>query len=308
MTDVRPGHVELHGLTKRFGDKLALDHASFVIEPGKVTGLLGPNGAGKSTLMQLMMGLTSGEGTARFGGRAYAELDRPGRTVGAMLDPNCMHPKRSARNHLLMLAAGIGVGRERVEDVLRIVGLQDVATKKAGEFSLGMRQRLGLASALLGDPEFLMLDEPANGLDPQGVAWLRQFLRTFAASGRSVLVSSHLLAEMQMLVDHVVVIARGRIVADEPMGAFLTRHSSDQVRVRAADRAALAEALRAAGYTVDDADDLLRVTADDPAAVGWAAFAAGIAVAELYREDASLEAVFLELTSGEDEYAGSQVA
>ena len=307
MQDV-PTTVEVRGLTKHYGDKTAVDGASFDIVPGVVTGLLGPNGAGKSTLMQLMVGLTDGEGQTLFSGRPYRQLESPGRAVGALLDANCTHPKRSARNHLRMLAAGVGVSRARVEEVLAIVGLDTVGDKKAGEFSLGMRQRLGLASALLGEPHMLMLDEPANGLDPPGVAWLRQFLRSFAASGRPVLVSSHLLAEMQMLVDHVVVIARGRIVADDPMDTFLTRHTAASVRVRAAHRDPLLHALQRAGYTVEVSGDALYVAGTDSAGVGQTAFDAGIALTELSIEQASLEDVFLYLTGGQDEYAGRQVA
>ena len=221
--------IEAIGLTKEFGGRRAVDGLSFTVEPGKVTGFVGPNGAGKSTTLQLMLGLVHGGGRTLFDGRPYRDLPCPVREVGAVLDARTFHPRRSARDHLRMLAAagharGAGRGRvpdRRVDQVLDLVGLASVAPKRAGGFSLGMAQRLGLAAALLAEPGALLLDEPANGLDPHGVAWLRDLLRAFAAAGGSVLVSSHLLAEMQLLADHLLVIGRGRLLANEPLDRLI---------------------------------------------------------------------------------------
>jgi ABC-2 type transport system ATP-binding protein len=217
--------IQAQGLTKRFGGRAVVDDLSFTVEPGRVTGLLGPNGAGKSTTLQLMLGLVLGGGRTLFDGRPYRELANPPREVGAVLDARAFHPRRGARDHLRMLAAGAGVPDRRVDDVLERVGLGAVAHRPAGGFSLGMAQRLGLAAALLGDPRALLLDEPANGLDPHGVAWLRELLRA-AARDRAVLVSSHLLAEMQLLADHVLVIGRGRLLADAPLRELTARSGS----------------------------------------------------------------------------------
>ena len=217
--------IQAQGLTKRFGGRTVVDDLSFTVEPGRVTGFLGPNGAGKSTTLQLMLGLVLGGGRTLFDGRPYRELADPPREVGAVLDARAFHPRRSARDHLRMLAAGAGVPDRRVDDVLERVGLGAVAHRPAGGFSLGMAQRLGLAAALLPDPRALLLDEPANGLDPHGVAWLRELLRA-AARDRAVLVSSHLLAEMQLLADHVLVIGRGRLLADAPLRELTARSGS----------------------------------------------------------------------------------
>jgi ABC-2 type transport system ATP-binding protein len=217
--------IQAQGLTKRFGGRTVVDGLSFTVEPGRVTGFLGPNGAGKSTTLQLMLGLVLGGGRTLFDGRPYRELANPPREVGAVLDARAFHPRRSARDHLRMLAAGARVPDRRVDEVLDRVGLGAVADRPAGGFSLGMAQRLGLAAALLPDPRALLLDEPANGLDPHGVAWLRELLRA-AARDRAVLVSSHLLAEMQLLADHVLVIGRGRLLADAPLRELTTRSGS----------------------------------------------------------------------------------
>jgi ABC-2 type transport system ATP-binding protein len=217
--------IQAQGLTKRFGGRTVVDDLSFTVEPGRVTGFLGPNGAGKSTTLQLMLGLVLGGGRTLFDGRPYRELADPPREVGAVLDARTFHPRRSARDHLRMLAAGAGVPDRRVDEVLDRVGLGAVADRPAGGFSLGMAQRLGLAAALLGDPRALLLDEPANGLDPHGVAWLRELLRA-AARDRAVLVSSHLLAEMQLLADHVLVIGRGRLLADASLRELTARSGS----------------------------------------------------------------------------------
>ena len=234
--------IQAAGLTKEFGGRRAVDGLSFTVEPGRVTGFVGPNGAGKSTTLQLMLGLVHGGGRTLFDGRPYRDLPCPVREVGAVLDARSFHPRRSARDHLRMLAAG-GRGRapdRRVDQLLDLVGLAPVAGRPAGGFSLGMAQRLGLAAALLGDPRALLLDEPANGLDPHGVAWLRELLRAFAAGGGAVLVSSHLLAEMQLLADHVVVIGRGRLLADEPLDQLVGRSVREQVLVRSPDAGRLA--------------------------------------------------------------------
>jgi ABC-2 type transport system ATP-binding protein len=217
--------IQAQGLSKRFGGRPVVDDLWFTVEPGKVTGFLGPNGAGKSTTLQLMLGLVLGGGRTLFDGRRYRELVNPPREVGAVLDARAFHPRRSARDHLRMLAAAAGVADRRVDQVLDRVGLGAVARKPAGGYSLGMAQRLGLAAALLGDPRALLLDEPVNGLDPHGVAWLRELLRA-AAEDRAVLVSSHLLAEMQLLADHVLVIGRGRLLADAPLHELTARSGS----------------------------------------------------------------------------------
>jgi ABC-2 type transport system ATP-binding protein len=295
--------VEAQGLTKRYAGRLAVDDLSFTVEPGKVTGFLGPNGAGKSTALQLMLGLVGGGGRTLFDGLPYRELACPPRAVGAVLDARAFHPRRSARDHLRMLGAAAGVGDRRVDQVLGQVGLASVARRPAGGFSLGMAQRLGLAAALLADPRALLLDEPANGLDPHGVAWLRELLRDFAEQ-RAVLVSSHLLAEVQQLADHVVVIGRGRLLADEPMDRLVRRVGGDQVLVRSPDAARLAGLLPGLGAVVEQGGDgELTVTGVDARAVGDLAHRHRLRVHELATRTASLEAAFLELTGGEVEYA-----
>jgi ABC-2 type transport system ATP-binding protein len=303
--------VEAQGLTKRYAGRLAVDDLSFTVEPGKVTGFLGPNGAGKSTALQLMLGLLGGGGRTLFDGLPYRELACPPRAVGAVLDARAFHPRRSARDHLRMLAAasgqspggGRGLGDRRVDQVLGQVGLASVARRPAGGFSLGMAQRLGLAAALLADPRALLLDEPANGLDPHGVAWLRELLRDFAEQ-RAVLVSSHLLAEVQQLADHAVVIGRGRLLADEPLDRLVRRVARDQVLVRSPDAAGLAGLLPGLGAVVEQrGDGELTVTGVDARAVGDLAHRHRLRVHELATRTASLEAAFLELTGGEVEYA-----
>jgi ABC-2 type transport system ATP-binding protein len=295
--------VEAQGLTKRYGGRLAVDELSFTVEPGRVTGFLGPNGAGKTTTLQLMLGLVGGGGRTLFGGLPYRELACPPRAVGAVLDARAFHPRRSARDHLRMLAAAAGVGDRRVDQVLGQAGLAPVARQPVGGFSLGMAQRLGLAAALLGDPRALLLDEPANGLDPHGVAWLRELLREFARR-RAVLVSSHLLAEVQQLADHVVVIGRGRLLADEPLDRLLRRVARDRVLVRSPDAARLAGLLAGLGAVVErGGDGELTVAGVDARAVGDLAHRHRLRVHELATVTASLEAAFLELTGGEVEYA-----
>jgi ABC-2 type transport system ATP-binding protein len=294
--------IQARGLTKRFGSTLAVDDLSFPVEPGKVTGLLGPNGAGKSTTLHLMLGLVRGGGRTLFEGRPYRELACPMRVVGAMLEARALHPRRSARNHLRMLAAAARVPDRRVDQVLDEVGLAPVAHRRAGGFSLGMAQRLGLAAALLAEPRALLLDEPANGLDPHGVAWLRQLLRAQAAHGRAVLVSSHLLAEMQLLADHLLVIGRGRLLADEPTDRLLHR-SRRQVLVRSPDADRLAELLVGQGATVKRSGaGELTVSGLDTQTVGELAHQHRLRLYELASRNASLEAAFLELVDGQVDY------
>jgi ABC-2 type transport system ATP-binding protein len=304
--------IEASGLTKEFGGRRVVDGLSFTVAPGKVTGFVGPNGAGKSTTLQLMLGLVRGGGRTLFDGRPYRELACPVREVGAVLDARAFHPRRSARDALLMLAAaghwpagGRGpVPDRRVEELLDLVGLAGVAGRPAGGFSLGMAQRLGLAAALLGDPRALLLDEPANGLDPQGVAWLRGLLRSFAAGGGAVLVSSHLLAEMQLLADHVVVIGRGRLLADEPLDQLIGRSVRAQVLVRSPDAGRLAELLGGRGAVVDrTGDGELTVSGVAARVVGDLAHRHRLRLHELATRAASLEAAFLGLTRGEVEFA-----
>ena len=292
--------IEVDGLTKRYGNVLAVDGLSFRVEPGRVTGFLGPNGAGKTTTLRVLVGLlrpTAGSATVL--GRRYAELDDPVRSVGAVLEASGFHPGRSGRNHLRTLAIAAGIASPRVEELLQLVDLTGAARRRVGGYSLGMRQRLSLAGALLGDPQVLILDEPANGLDPQGIRWLRDLLRGFAAEGRTVLVSSHVLAEMQQLADDVVIIARGRIVAQAGVGEVVGR-AGGAVRVRSPQRDRLREALRRGGFEATPLDENgLSVRNASPAQVGDIAASEGVALHELVAEEATLEEVFLELTEGE---------
>ena len=295
--------VEAINLDKYFKKVHAVNNLSFTIEPGRVTGFLGPNGSGKSTTMRLMLGLDSGSGQTLFDGKPLTHHSPVTRVVGAHLDAKFFHPKRTAYAHLRMLGSESGVTKARVNEVLELVGLESVAKKRPGGFSLGMGQRLGLASAILADPQVLMLDEPANGLDPQSIQWMRDFLRHYASLGRSVLVSSHLLSEMQLLADDLVVIAKGDLIAAETMKEFLARASAGAVVVRTTDSRKLAEALQAQGLTlVASGVDELRVPEVTSDRVGHIAFAAGVPILELRTESASLESVFLELTENAQEY------
>ena len=290
--------IELRGLTKRYGAALAVDHLTFDVVPGQVTGFLGPNGAGKSTTMRLILGLDAPTaGTVTVNGRPYRSLRRPLHEVGSLLESAAIHPGRSARSHLLALAAANGIGRRRVDEVLGIAGLDGVAGKRAGGFSLGMTQRLGIAAALLGDPEVLLLDEPVNGLDPDGVAWIRGLLRSLAAEGRTVFVSSHLMSEMENTADHLVVIGRGRLLADQPLAGFTGAAAAGQVRVRSPRRDDLAILLRQRGaVTEPTADGSLTVTGATAAEVGELAARHGIALHELLTKNVSLEEAFMEAT------------
>ncbi len=288
--------IEVRGLTKRFGAVLAVDDLTFTVAPGAVTGFLGANGAGKSTTMRMVLGLHAPDsGTATVNGRHYRDLRRPAREVGALLDPRCAHPGRSARAHLRWMADLAGVGRARVAEVLELAGVAAVADRRVGTLSLGQRQRVGLAGALLGDPGVLLLDEPLNGLDPAGVAWLRGLLRSLAAQGRTVLVSSHLLHEMEHTADRVVVIARGRLVAERGIADL----QAAAVLVRAVDgpgTTRLADALHRAGAQVVDTPDGLEVRGRAAGEVGRVALEHGVALAELSARRTGLEESFLALT------------
>jgi ABC-2 type transport system ATP-binding protein len=290
--------ITIEGLTKRFGDVLAVDNLSFEVDQGTVVGFLGPNGAGKTTTLRMLLGLvTPTAGTARIDGRPYRALDAPVRHVGAVLEASSFHPGRSARNHLRVIATAAGLPLGRADEVLAQVGLAEAAGRRVGGFSLGMRQRLGLATALLGDPQVLILDEPANGLDPEGVHWLRGFLRQLADQGRTVLVSSHVLAEIAQTVDQVVIIASGRLVTQSTLAA-LTARTAQLVRVRTPQAAALVSLLAAQGIqAAPDGADQLFVADTTTETVGKAAAAAGIVIYEMTAERSNLEDVFLQLTS-----------
>jgi ABC-2 type transport system ATP-binding protein len=315
--------IEVRDLTKRYGDKVAVDHLSFTVEPGKVTGFLGPNGAGKSTTMRLVLGLDHpNSGTATINGRPYHELPRPLRTVGALLEAKSVHGGRSARNHLLFLAQTQGLPRRRVDEVLGLVGLVDVANKRAGGFSLGMSQRLGIAAALLGDPQVLLLDEPVNGLDPEGVLWIRNLMKQLAAEGRTILVSSHLMNEMAVTADQLIVIGRGKLIVESSTEDIIARSTDTSVRVRSPQADRLAALIEAAGGTATAGDKvtapgqaataapapangngagLLTVTGLNAARIGEIAASAQIVLHEL-TPLASLEEAFMELTSGSLEF------
>jgi ABC-2 type transport system ATP-binding protein len=294
--------IALAGLTKRYGARVAVDDLTVTIHPGRVTGFLGPNGSGKTTTMRCVLGLARPtSGTATVLGRPYRELAQPMRRVGALIDPGARHPGRTAYRHLLALAQSNRLPAARVDEVIELVGLEAVADDRVRGFSLGMGQRLGIAAALLGDPDVLLLDEPVNGLDPEGIRWVRELLRALADEGRTVLVSSHLMSEMEDTADHLVVLGRGRLLADVPMEELLGAHSA--VRVRTPQGPMLADALRRAGGHVElEIDGALRVEGLGLAEVGDAAFLADVRLHELSRVTASLEAAYLALTDDDVEY------
>jgi ABC-2 type transport system ATP-binding protein len=295
------------GLTKQYGPKRAVSDLSFTVQPGVVTGFLGPNGAGKSTTMRMILGLdapTSGE--VKVNGRRYAEHAAPLHEVGALLEARAVHTGRSARNHLLALAATHGIAAGRVDYLIELVGLGDVASKRVGSFSLGMGQRLGIAAALLADPATLVLDEPVNGLDPEGIRWIRNLLKSLAAEGRTVFLSSHLMSEMAVTAEHVIVVGRGQLIADLSVAEFVRSASSSAVRVRSPQAARLAELLAGPDVTVTPGDEgALRVIGITPAAVGDLARDHNIAIHELTIEMASLEEAFMEMTADAVEYGSS---
>ncbi|HEX6346897.1 ABC transporter ATP-binding protein [Umezawaea sp.] len=296
--------IEAIGLTKRYGTTVAVDDLSFTIQPGRVTGFLGPNGAGKSTTMRMILGLdrpTSGK--ALIDGKPYAQLDRPLRTVGALLDAKWVHPNRSARAHLHWMAKSNGLPDRRVDEVLDMVGLTAVAKRRAGGFSLGMSQRLGIAGALLGDPKVLLFDEPVNGLDPEGILWIRQFMQNLAAQGRTVLVSSHLLSEMAVTAQDLVVIGKGKIISQSSTTEFIERATENSVLVRSPQLGKLGPLLVDKGYTVrNDDDGALTVVGATSDQIGDIAGANGVVLHELSPQRGSLEQAFMQLTGDSVEY------
>jgi ABC-2 type transport system ATP-binding protein len=302
--------IEAKNLTKRYGDKTAVADLSFTVEPGRVTGFLGPNGAGKSTTMRLILGLDRPQrGDATINGAHYRDLPRPLAVVGALLEARAVHNGRSAYNHLLCLAQSQGIAKKRVDEVLDIVGLTAVARKRSGGFSLGMGQRLGIAAALLGDPSVLVLDEPVNGLDPEGVIWIRNLMKDLAAQGRTVFVSSHLMNEMAVTAEHLIVIGRGRLIADCSTEEFIQRSTKQTVVVRSPDADRLADALAVEGGKVSaDGDGVLTVTDLESARVGELAAAGGFVLHELTPRRGSLEEAFMELTRGSVEYGSVTAA
>jgi ABC-2 type transport system ATP-binding protein len=290
--------IEAFGLTKRYGAKLAVDDLSFTVRPGTVTGFLGPNGSGKSTTMRMLLGLDRPTaGSARVNGRAYTDMNAPLCEVGALLEARAIHTGRSARNHLLALAATNGIPKRRVDEVIGLVGLDSVASKRAGGFSLGMGQRLGIASALLGDPHTLILDEPVNGLDPEGILWIRNLMKRLAAEGRTVFVSSHLMSEMALTASHLVVVGQGRLIADSSVEELTRTTARDTVLVRTDESTRLRDLLTTAGASVTTTDDDgMHVAGLTAPVVGRIAAEAGVALAELTPQRASLEEAFMEIT------------
>jgi ABC-2 type transport system ATP-binding protein len=300
--------IQVRNLTKRFGQVLAVDDLSFDVQPGRVTGFLGPNGSGKSTTMRCMVGLDRYErGEATFGNRAYRELPAPLHEVGILLDAGYVHPARSGRNHLRWLAASNGLAPGRVDEVLELVGMTEVADRKLRSYSLGMKQRLGLAATLLGDPATIILDEPANGLDPEGIRWIRDFLRHYADQGRTVLVSSHLLSEMSLMAQDLIVIGKGQLIQQSSVTDFVAQHAGTWVRVRSPQLPQLLEALNRAGAMVKligeasapDGADVRGLTIE---AIGEAAHSTGVVLHELSGQTESLEDAFLTATAASQEY------
>ncbi|HEY1116674.1 MAG TPA: ATP-binding cassette domain-containing protein [Acidimicrobiales bacterium] len=300
--------IRAHALTKRFAagkgqTRVAVDGIDFVVEPGRVTGFLGPNGAGKSTTMRMILGLDAPtSGTVSVNGHRYAAAPAPLREIGALLDAHAIHPGRSARDHLRWMAASNGIPTTRVGEVLELVGLESVAGQRAGRYSLGMGQRLGIAAAMLGDPPVVVLDEPVNGLDPEGIRWVRTFARQLADEGRTVFISSHLMSEMALMADHLLVIGRGSILADCSMSDFMSDHAASYVRVKAPALSDVAHLLTGRGLDVTRVDDELRVVGLDAAAVGELAFRRGLMLHELTLVRSSLEDAFMALTADSVEY------
>ncbi len=296
--------IEVSGLRKRFGSTQALDGMTFWAAPGKVTGFVGPNGAGKSTTIRVILGLDApDDGHALVGGQSYQQLRRPLRHVGALVDAAALQPSRTGRNHLLWLARSQNMPARRVDEVIELVGLASAARRKAGGFSLGMRQRLGIAAAMLGDPRVLILDEPFNGMDPEGIIWIRHFLRSLAAEGRAVLVSSHLMGELQDTADQVVVVGRGKVLADATVEELVARASGDQVLLRTPTPADAATALQRAGAAATVTDrNTLNVGGIGAQRVVEVLSQAGVAFSEVTAQRATLEDVYLQLTGGETEY------
>jgi ABC-2 type transport system ATP-binding protein len=302
--------IRARGLTKAFGDKTAVNGIDFTVEPGRVTGFLGPNGAGKSTTMRMILGLDAPtRGTVSVNGHRYSDSPAPLREIGGLLEAHAVHPGRSARDHLRWLAASNGIPTTRVGEVLELVGLDSVGAQRAGKFSLGMGQRLGIAAALIGDPPIVMLDEPVNGLDPEGVRWVRSLARQLADDGKTVFVSSHLMSEMALMADHLIVIGRGEVLADSPLQDFMAEHASSYVRVKAPQPLDVEELLYGRGLDVVRVDDELRVQGLDAAAIGELIGSNGLLLHELTLVRSSLEDAFMELTADSVEYhARTEVA
>jgi ABC-2 type transport system ATP-binding protein len=297
--------IEVNDVTKRYGDTVAVDHLSFTVKPGIVTGFLGPNGAGKTTTMRMILGLDApSSGAVTVNGRRYRTISAPMHEVGALLDAKAAFGGHTAYQHLRWLARAGGIPQRRVAEVLDLVGLSDVAGRRVGGFSLGMYQRLGIAAALLGDPPILLFDEPVNGLDPEGIRWIRSFLQRLAAEGRTIFLSSHLMSEMEATADHIIVIGRGRLIADASIAEFTQRSTGSHVRVISPQAAALAALLERAGATVSSGGDALIVTGLEAARIGRVAAEHSIELQELATKRASLEAAFMELTEGSLEYQG----
>lgn len=296
--------IEVRNLTKRYGSKVAVNDVSFTVSPGKVTGFLGPNGAGKSTTMRMIVGLDRPtHGSVTVNGRAYADHGAPLHEVGALLDAKAVHSGRSAFNHLLALGATHGVGVSRVNEVIELTGLQSVARKRVGGFSLGMGQRLGIAAAMLGDPRTLILDEPVNGLDPEGVQWVRSLVKQLAAEGRTILLSSHLMSEMALTADHLIVVGKGRVIADAPVDDIISSGRTSTVRVSSPSSAELARLLTHPSVLVANTGaNSLEITGAPAQAVGEVAARAGIVLHELSTVNGSLEEAYMKLTADEVEY------
>ncbi|MEA2827590.1 MAG: type transport system ATP-binding protein [Actinomycetota bacterium] len=301
--------IQADHLTKHYGETVAVDDVTFTVRPGRVTGFLGPNGAGKSTTMRMILGLDRPtSGTVMVNGAAYRKLPAPLRAVGALLDAKAIDPGRSAANHLSWLATSNRIDRRRVAEVLDVVGLSDVGDHRVGTFSLGMNQRLGIAAALLGDPETLIFDEPINGLDPDGILWIRNLMRSLASEGRTVFLSSHLMSEMAQTADHLIVIGRGRIIADDSVDRIIAGNASRRVRVRAARQADLVALLEPLGARAQRAaDGAVTFVGLDSTAIGEVAATNGIALVELTPEHATLEDAFLELTHHDTDYRAGAV-
>jgi ABC-2 type transport system ATP-binding protein len=301
--------IEANHLTKRYGKTIAVNDVSFTVRPGQVTGFLGPNGAGKSTTMRMILGLdTPTSGDVHVDGKPYRQLADPLRSVGALLDAKAIVGGRTAASHLMWLADSNGISRRRVAEVLDIVGLSDVAGKRVGTFSLGMDQRLGIAAALLVDPETLIFDEPINGLDPEGILWIRNLMKSLASQGRTVFLSSHLMSEMAQTADHLVVIGRGRVIANAATAEFINGHTAPSVRVRAVEQTDLTEALTQRGAVIECAPDgAMVVTGMDSAAIGGAARAHDITLIELAPLGSSLEEAYFDLTKDETDYHAGQL-
>ncbi len=300
--------IKTSHLAKQFGKTLAVNDISFEVETGKVTGFLGPNGAGKSTTMRLMLGLDIGKGTTKYDGKQLNEYAQPSQVVGILLEAKAYHPTRTPRNHLKILATEGGVKLSRVDEALDIVGLKDVAKKAPGKFSLGMSQRLGIAAAILANPKYLILDEPANGLDPEGIVWLRDFLKGYADKGNTIFISSHLLAEMSQLADNVIVIGKGKLIASTSIKKLVATNSKSSVFIRSPKLDQLQKILAEKSLIVKDTDNGLEVTGANTDEIGQLAFKSGIPLLELANRHASLEEVFLELTESAEEFKAHEEA